>query len=152
MPTLISVGLEIILGGLLIAAGIIQLVYSFKPNNTKDKLLAIVSGLLAVAVGVFMLALPFVGLALLTLMVAAFFLIEGILKIVAALKIKNEHHWGWMVVSGILSLLIAAIVIMGWPFTGVWFIGVLLGLNLIIVGFLDITISANLPSRHAYGR
>jgi len=54
---------------------------------------------------------------------------------------KHAHRWGWALASGILDLVLAALIFSGWPSTAVWAIGLLVGVNMIYFGVSLVMIS-----------
>jgi len=66
----------------------------------------------------------------------AFFIIEGIASIMYALDHRREPsgRWGWMLVSGLIDLVLAAIILVGLPGTAAWALGILVGINMIFGG------------------
>jgi uncharacterized membrane protein HdeD (DUF308 family) len=83
----------------------------------------------------------FVGIMLqgavsLTAVLTAFFIVEGIFQIVASLSYRAvfPNQWGWMLASGIADLILAGIIIAGWPGTATWALGLIVGVNLITSG------------------
>ena len=83
-----------------------------------------------------LLGSPLVGALSLTLVLIAFFLIEGVVSIMFALDHKRElsGQWGWMLMSGIVDLVLAALVFGGLPSTAAWAIGLLVGINMVFGG------------------
>jgi uncharacterized membrane protein HdeD (DUF308 family) len=72
----------------------------------------------------------------LTLVLIAFFIVEGVFQIAAAFGYRTAfpRSWGWMLGSGIADLLLAALLIAGWPGSAVWALGLVVGVNLITSG------------------
>jgi uncharacterized membrane protein HdeD (DUF308 family) len=97
---------------------------------------SLVSAILGIAVGIVLLLWPLSGVLSLTLVLIAFFVIEGIASIMFALEHKRElsGRWGWMLTSGIIDLILATIIITGLPGTAVWAIGLLVGINMVFGG------------------
>jgi uncharacterized membrane protein HdeD (DUF308 family) len=91
---------------------------------------------LAVVVGGLLLARPVSGALSLTIVVVVFFVIEGVASIMFALEHKRElsGRWGWMLMSGIIDLVLAALVFAGLPSTAAWAIGLLVGINMVFGG------------------
>lgn len=79
---------------------------------------------------------PIEGAVTLTLLLVAFFIVEGAFQIAAAFQ--NRHafarSWGWLLMSGVADLMLAAVIVLGWPGTAVWALGLLVGINLITSG------------------
>ncbi len=65
-----------------------------------------------------------------------YFLVDGIFVIVTGIRRKDEAGWGWMIVSGIASIALAAILWSQWPISGAYAIGMLVGIRLIFTGWL----------------
>jgi uncharacterized membrane protein HdeD (DUF308 family) len=76
------------------------------------------------------------GVLSLTLVLIAFFVIEGIASIMFALDHKRElsGRWGWMLASGIIDLILATIILTGLPGSAAWALGLLVGINMVFGG------------------
>jgi len=92
--------------------------------------------LLAIITGIALLAWPVGGVQSLTLVLATFFIIEGVASIMYALDHRRQliGRWGWMLASGIIDLLLAMLILVGFPDTAEWAIGLLVGINLLMGG------------------
>lgn len=95
---------------------------------------AIISTLLYGTLGILLLIWPTSGILTLTLLIAFYFLFDGIAKIYGGMQIKPLNSWSWIVASGVLSLLLAALILCGWPSDASWMLGMLFGINLFITG------------------
>jgi uncharacterized membrane protein HdeD (DUF308 family) len=90
---------------------------------------------LLMALGVVFLALPGLGIEVLSMLVVAGFLAEGVLSIAYGLRVSDRQRgWGWMVASGVAALAVGLIVLFGWPETATWLLGLLLGINFFTTG------------------
>ena len=90
---------------------------------------------LAILCGVVMLARPMLGLASLTMVLAIYFLVDGVFEIIAAFKIRGERGWFWLILGGIVSLVLAYFIWREWPVSGTWAVGILVGIRLIFAGW-----------------
>lgn len=135
MPVIASLTVEILIGWLLISAGIVEVIRSFHSKGTRAVLWNILLALLFLAVGILLLVYPLRGVLTLTLLLAAFFMAGGILKIIIAFQLKPMGGWGWTLFSGLVGILLAVIIWSGWPGTAAWVIGLLLGIDLIFGGW-----------------
>jgi uncharacterized membrane protein HdeD (DUF308 family) len=97
---------------------------------------SLLSALLAIITGIALLAWPFGGVLSLTLVLAVFFVIEGAASIMYALDHRREFtgRWGWMLASGVIDLLLAMLILIGFPGTASWAIGLLVGINMLMGG------------------
>ena len=130
MATVASV---LLFGWLLVTAGIMQMLHAFRVRRWSGFARHAVSGILSLVVGLLMVANPAVGALFLTLVVAAFFIVGGIVRIVAALSFRIPGR-GWVVVGGIVALVLGIVIWSEWPVSGVWVIGTFVGIDLIFDG------------------
>lgn len=85
--------------------------------------------------GLLFLLFPSVGVETLTVVMIVVFLMEGIVSILLRLRMSaGLHNWGWMIFSGVCSLIVGAIILADWPQTAMWTLGLLLGLNFLSTG------------------
>ena len=96
---------------------------------------SLLTAVLAIVLGLILVLRPISGVLTLTIVLAAFFLIEGISAILLA--IEHRRHlpsWGWVLFSGLIDLLLAFLIWDGWPSSAGWAIGLLVGINMVFVG------------------
>ena len=136
VPPIATLAVTIVLGWLFLISGLMGLVTSFWMREAPGFLWSLVSALLGVVVGFLLLAAPLSGALSLTLVLIAFFVIEGIVSIMFALDHKRElsGKWGWMLMSGIVDLVLSVMIFAGLPTTAAWAIGLLVGINMIFGG------------------
>ena len=119
---------------LLVAAGVVRMLWAFKAGSFGKGALALLLGGLTLGVGIVLLARPLVILASLALILAVYFLLDGISEIVCAFRVKPAKGWGFMVFGGALSILLSALIWSQWPLSGAWAVGVLVGVRLVFAG------------------
>jgi uncharacterized membrane protein HdeD (DUF308 family) len=97
---------------------------------------SLLSAMLGIAVGGILLLQPELGMVTLTFVLIAFLIMEGILTIFYSLDHRRELSgcWAWMFGSGVVDLVLAAIIITGLPLTAAWAMGVIVGINLVFGG------------------
>jgi uncharacterized membrane protein HdeD (DUF308 family) len=133
-PFLFSIAAVVMLGWLLIASGVLQAIGLIGARSAPHFWLQLVSIALGILVGALLLRDPAQGLVILTLLLIIFLMIEGISKLVFALTIRPTPGWGWVLGSGVLGVVLAAVLWASMPVTATWLIGLLLGIELISVG------------------
>ncbi len=135
-PQVATIAVEVLLGWVLLISGIVGLIATLRARSAPGVGWAIVSAFLGIVVGLILLWWPLSGAITMTLILAIFFLIEGIASILYARDHKRElvGRWSWMLISGIIDLLLAAFFLLGLPGTAGWAIGLLVGINLIFGG------------------
>jgi len=136
LPPIATWGVDILLGWLFIVSGLIGLVSTLSARRAPGLWWALLSAVLAIGVGWILIALPRSGALALTYVLIAFFIVEGIATVMFALEHKRRlsGRWEWMVFSGIIDLVLAAIIIYGLPEIAAWAPGLLVGINMIVGG------------------
>lgn len=136
LPPIATIAATIVLGWIFLVSGIMGLIATFGARGAPGFWWALLSGLLATAAGLVLLVQPVSGALSLTLVMIAFFIVEGVATIMYALEHRRElsGRWEWMLVSGIVDLILAAIIWMGFPGTAAWALGLMLGINLLFGG------------------
>jgi uncharacterized membrane protein HdeD (DUF308 family) len=136
VPPIASLAVTIFLGWMFLISGIAGLALTFWARQMPGFWWSLISAALAVAAGIILLARPMQGTLTLTIVVGAYFLAEGVATIMYALEHRRElsERWTWMLVSGVLDILIAAMIITGLPGSAEWAIGLLAGINLLFGG------------------
>jgi uncharacterized membrane protein HdeD (DUF308 family) len=131
---LATVASVIVFGWILIAGGVLLGFISFLTGKWSGFLLALAAGILSFITGIMMLRAPLAGAATLTLLILSFFIIEGIYRTIASIALRFPN-WGWSLASGIVSIVLGGILLAGWPQISFWFVGLLVGIDLIVHGF-----------------
>jgi uncharacterized membrane protein HdeD (DUF308 family) len=136
LPPVATLAVEILFGWLFLISGVMGLVTTFWMRHAPGFWWALLSAVLGIGAGIVLLAWPLSGVLSLTLILIVFFTIEGIATIMYALEHKREltGRWGFMLASGIVDLILAAIIFMGLPGTAAWAIGLLVGINMVFGG------------------
>lgn len=135
--TFISVKL---LAWLFIISGFIQIGHAFYSRGWKGFLLQLILGIISVIAGIIILANPFSGAITLTLLLAFLFIVQGLVRIFFALT-KRFEHWVWVLISGILSVILGIMILYQWPWSGLYIIGLFVGIDLIFNGWSLIMLS-----------
>lgn len=136
LPVLATIALTIVIGWLFLVSGVVGLFTTFWMRSAPGFWWSLLSAVLGIVVGILLLASPVTGAVSLTLLLIAFFVVEGIASIMFALEHKREMsgNWGWMLVSGIVDLVLAVMLFAGLPSTAAWAIGLLVGINMVFGG------------------
>lgn len=135
--TMVSV---ILLGSLLFIGGIVQIAASFMAKQWGGFFFSLLAGVLYTVVGFLLIMNPTAAALSLTLLLAAFYIVGGIFRIIGSLMMQFEH-WGWALFSGIVKLVLGALIWAGWPQTGLWVFGLFIGIDLIFYGWFWVLLS-----------
>lgn len=141
-PLVSGLAVSVVVAIALIAAGVAMTIYAFQAASLGRGILRFLFGGLTVLVGVAMLAQPGLALANLTLLLAVYFFADGIVTLIVAWNVKPEAGWGWMTFNGVVTIALAYLIMKGWPLSGVWAIGILVGVRLIFTGITMLTLGS----------
>lgn len=128
------------IGATLVVAGIVDLIYAFWARHWSGFFLTLLVGILYVVTGLLCITKPLAALAALTLVIGSLFAVTGLFKILSALCVQFEG-WGWILFSGLISLLLGVLVLSEWPAGSLWIIGLFVGIDLILYGWTWIVLS-----------
>ena len=136
LPPIATLAFTIIIGWVFLISGVVGLFTTFWARHVPGFWWSLISAIIGIAAGVVLLLWPITGTLSLTLVLIAFFFIEGIVSIMYAIEHRNQltGRWGWMLVSGIIDLILAGIIFAGLPETAVWALGLLVGINMVFGG------------------
>jgi len=124
----------IFIGALLVVAGAFQIVHAFMDRSWGTFALHLLVGVLYVIGGLLLMDEPIQGSVIITLFVAAALIIGGILRIVIGLRHRSMPGWGLMLAGGVISLLVGVMLYMTLPWSGLWVVGTLIAVELIVHG------------------
>jgi uncharacterized membrane protein HdeD (DUF308 family) len=136
IPPIGTLAVEILFGWLFLIGGVVGLITTFWMRQAPGFWWSLLSAILGVAAGIVLLLWPLSGVLSLTLILIVFFIIEGIASIMYAFEHKTAlpGRWGWMLVSGIIDLFLAAVIFAGLPGTATWALGLLVGIYMVFGG------------------
>ena len=148
LPPIATLAFTIIIGWVFLISGVVGLFTTFWARHVPGFWWSLISAIIGIAAGVVLLLWPITGTLSLTLVLIAFFVIEGIVSIMYAIEHRNQltGRWGWMLVSGIIDLILAGIIFAGLPGTAEWALGLLVGINMLFGGAALIAMA--LAARH----
>jgi uncharacterized membrane protein HdeD (DUF308 family) len=139
-----ATGLSVVLmvGVLMIAAGVAQIFYAFGSDSFGAGVLRFVFSVLVIVTGGLLLTRPGAGLAAITLFLAAWFVVDGAYALIAAFRWKPNPGWGWMLTSGIVSIVLGLMIYNQFPASAIWVVGVLVGIRLMFAGMTMIAMGS----------
>ena len=134
-PNVATFAVSIFVGWLFFIGGIFRTLSVWRARAMPGFAWALLTALLAIVLGLILIFRPLAGVLTLTMVLIAFFILEGITAI--ALAVQHREHlrsWGWVLFSGIVDLLLAFLIWDGWPSSADWAIGLLVGINMLFFG------------------
>ena len=139
-PLAAGLSITVMVGVLLLMGGIAQLLVVFRAGSFGAGILLALLGILTVVAGGYMFSQPLSALATLTLFLAGYFIALGIVECIGAFGARPVPGWGWLLFDGIVSFILGVIIWRQFPVSGVWAIGTLVGIRLMISGWTLVAI------------
>jgi len=133
-PMIYTMVAALLVGWVLLTAGCVLFGGSFSIHGTGPFFGALLLGLLFLAAGAFLLFNPAAGAVALTLFVGLLLMLQGAFEIHFAFEMRPHRAWAGMLVSGVVSIVVAFLIIVGWPGISLMVLGVLLGVNFVSSG------------------
>lgn len=136
VPQVASVAISAFVGWLLFFAGAMRAVTLYRAPHAPGYLSSLLLSILTAILGLVLALFPVQGAFTLTLALVAYFIAHGIATFFLAFSIKADTgRWILLVLGGIIDLVLAGLVISGWPATGIWVLGLYVGINMLFTGF-----------------
>ncbi|MFZ0591306.1 MAG: HdeD family acid-resistance protein [Bryobacteraceae bacterium] len=128
-------------GWVLLIAGIVEAVQAFRHRRSGHVFLHSLNAVLSFVMGLILLRHPLAGALVMTLLLAAYFTVTGIFRIVNALTLRLPS-WGWALANGVITLILGILVWAQWPISGLWIIGLFIGIHLIFTGWAQVMLAS----------
>jgi len=136
-------GLNVFFGWLLVLASLVEFVDAFMVGHWagffSHLLLAILFGI----VGLLMVVKPVISAEALTVLMSIFFLISGLYQLLTSV-LTHLPGWGWQAVNGVIAAAMGVLILAQWPVSGLWVIGLFVGIDLIVFGWTWIALALDL--------
>ena len=140
-PAVAGVAVTVFFGWLLIFSGILHLAFAWQAGRPGAVVWEILIGILYGGIGFYLLAQPVAGLESLTLALAISLVIEGMLEFVLSFLLRPLPGSGWLLLDGIVTLVIATMIVSAWPISSVWAVGTLVGVSMFFSGMTRLMLS-----------
>lgn len=143
-PAVAGTAVIYIVGAIMLIAGVSQILAGTKAEGLSHKLLPLILGTVTTLGGIAVLAHPVIGMEVLTMILAAYFIAEGIWKVIASFSFRPAQGWLAVLFSGFITWLLGAMIWTQWPASGMWAIGILVGVDLLTTGIALICVAMTL--------
>ena len=135
--TIVSV---VFLGWLLIIGGIFEVIHGFSRRQWSGFFINLLAGVLYAVAGGVMIANPALAAVSLTLLIAIILIVAGVFRLIVAFS-TPLHHRGWLILNGAISILLGIMIWNSWPVSGLWVIGLFIGIDMIFDGWTEIMLA-----------
>ena len=130
----VTIAGTIFVGAMLFLGGVFQIIHAFMTKEWRGFIMSLFCGILYLAGGILIMSEPVQGALVLTLLVMAALAVGGVVRIVLALQHRNIAAWGLILLSGIVSIVVAYLLYATLPWSGLWVLGTLIAVELLIQG------------------
>ena len=149
LPAITSFAVARILAWVLFFDGIIQFFYAFKSQGIGRFLWKMLVATLYVVGGLYLLANPLVKMAALTLMLAIFFIVEGMIDLFSYMSSSMRDGSHWLLIHSLVTVFLGVMIWRRWPLSSFWAIGILAGISILMNGITRLMLALALR-RHAH--
>jgi uncharacterized membrane protein HdeD (DUF308 family) len=123
-----------VVGVMMLIAGVAEVINSFQIKSWGKFLLWLVLGLLYILAGFMTFENPLLLAAVLTLFLGFTLIVSGIMRIVLGFSMMAGTPWIWVVLSGVITFLLGLVIVAHWPVSGLYILGLFLGIDLVFAG------------------
>lgn len=136
-----------VVGIMMLVSGVAEVINAFQFKSWGKFLVWLLLGLLYIVAGLVTFENPLLAASVLTLLLGAALVVSGVMRIVLAFSMREGMSWTSVVLSGVVTLLLGFIILAHWPVSSLFVLGVLLGVDLLIIGIGWIFVGFGLKSR-----
>jgi uncharacterized membrane protein HdeD (DUF308 family) len=137
----------LVVGVMMIIVGVAEVFNAFQIKTWGKFLLWGLLGVLYIIAGFVTFENPLLAAALLTLILGGVLVASGIMRIFLAFSMKRATPWIWVGLSGLITLLLGALILARWPVSSLYILGLFLGFDLVMAGVGWISLGLGLRSR-----
>lgn len=135
MVVSVTLASMLVIGAVILFTGALQLVDAFRSKCWKAVAWHFLIALLYIFAGSLFIYDPFLASTMITAMLAWTLIVIGVARSFMAFSIRHSEGWFWLLLAGIASLVLGIMILMQWPASGLWVIGLLISVELIINGW-----------------
>ena len=144
LPQVAGIAVTEVVAWLLIFSGALHVAFAWRPSHAAAVIWEVLMGLAYGAIGFYLAGRPVTGLASLTLVVAFYLVVEGMLEFVLSFRLRSAPGAGWLLFDGVITLVLAVMIGSTWPSSAAWVLGTLVGVSMFFSGItrLMLTLTA----------
>lgn len=143
----LTIASVLFLGVLLIIAGFSQIADTYKSKEWKGGAWHALIALLYLIAGVIVIYDPILASAVITALIAWVLIFIGITRLFMAGVLRHARGWGWLVFAGLISIVLGVLILLQWPYSGLWVLGMFIAIELLVNGWTYIFIAISSRKR-----
>jgi uncharacterized membrane protein HdeD (DUF308 family) len=140
MPYITGQSMLMLIGILVMAGGVLRLIWALKSGSLGKGVLTFLIGVLTLLAGFWIITEPFIAAGALTIVLTIYFFADGLMEFIAAFTV--EEGKGWLLLDSLVTVMLGILLFMGFPFSGPVAVGVLLGVKLLLAGIMMLTLGS----------
>ncbi|UBF30017.1 HdeD family acid-resistance protein (plasmid) [Kovacikia minuta CCNUW1] len=133
-PLVATIAVARVFSWIFLFAGVIRIIHAVQSRQERGFWPKLLIGILYVITGIVLLGNVFGAALSLTFALGWVILVQGILEVIAAFKVRPEPNWGWLLFSGVISIILGILILYRWPFNAVWLLGIFSGISFLFAG------------------
>lgn len=141
IPAVGGIAVVLVVAWLLMFSGAAHLVFAWYTRTAGGIVWELLVGILYLFVGGYMLAHPAAGLASLTLFLAIYLFVEGVLEFVLSFRLRPLPGSNWLLFDGVITLILGVMIWRSLPSSAEWAIGTLVGVSMLFSGVARLSLS-----------
>ncbi|MGE0626474.1 MAG: HdeD family acid-resistance protein [Hyphomicrobiaceae bacterium] len=149
LPVLSTLAATFAIAIALAISGISQIIHAFRTRGWRGFFWNLATGVIELLGGLVIWFNPFAGAVVITAIIGAVFLLQGISQISMALSVRPNDGWGWMLTAGIVTVLASIWLFFRIPVIGLFAPGMIVGIALLFEGWAFVAISMTGKQREA---
>jgi len=138
-PGLTGISVAVLVGFLVLFGGAVRIVWAFRAGSLGRGVFTFIIGVFTLIAGLMLVTDPLLASGFLTVMLAAYLIVDGVAEISAGNQRRPEPGSGWLIFGGATSILLGVMIWAQYPLSGAFAIGILLGIKLFMVGLIMVT-------------
>ena len=131
----LTIASMLFLGVLLLIAGLSQVVDVFKSKQWKGAIWHALIAFLYIVGGAIVIYDPILASTLITVLLAWVLIFIGIARFIMASALRDETGWGWLVFAGLMAIVLGVLILLQWPYSGLWVIGLFIAIEILVNGW-----------------
>ncbi len=123
-----------VVGIMMLVAGIAEVINAFQVKSWGKFLLWLLLGVLYIVAGFLTFDNPLLAAAVLTLFLGWSLIFSGAMRVILGFSMQEGMPWVGVVLSGVITFMLGLIIVIHWPVSGLYILGLFLAIDLIIAG------------------
>jgi uncharacterized membrane protein HdeD (DUF308 family) len=141
-PLLIGTSVLLLIGIMVAVAGVLRMLWAFRAGSLGQGIMVFLIGILTLLAGIAVLSNPLMASGILTIVLAVYLFVDGFTEIITYFALPSRSGKGWLLLSGLVSIVLGGLIYAQFPVSGVLAIGIFLGIKLLFVGITMLTLGS----------